>query len=114
MDKVDATMAAVNEQRELANEIADTIATPLYTTEIDDVCSFRAYSSSIITDLNFYFKEELKRELEDLEQDELNERLNQADHVPVHQPPTAKRVEESKSMVTPHTHVFIWFLMKTF
>jgi len=75
MDKVDATMAAVNEQRELANEIADTIATPLYTTEIDD--------------------DELKRELEDLEQDELNERLNQADHVPVHQPPSAKRVEET-------------------
>jgi hypothetical protein len=50
MDKVDATMAAVNEQRELANEIADTIATPLYTTEIDDVCSPRTYSSSIIAD----------------------------------------------------------------
>jgi hypothetical protein len=50
MDKVDATMAAVNEQRELANEIADTIATPLYTTEIDDVCSSRAYSSSTITE----------------------------------------------------------------
>lgn len=75
MDKVDATMAAVNEQRELANEIAETIATPLYTTEIDD--------------------DELKRELEDLEQDELNERINQADHVPVHLPPTAKRVEEA-------------------
>ncbi|KAF8812393.1 hypothetical protein BYT27DRAFT_6417272 [Phlegmacium glaucopus] len=77
MDKVDATMAAVNEQRELANEIAETIATPLYTDAIDD--------------------DELKRELEELEQDELNERLNQADHVPVHQPPSAKRVEESKS-----------------
>ena len=95
MDKLDATMAAVNEQRELANEIADTIATPLYTTEIDDVCSPQAYSSSIITD--FYVKDELKRELEDLEQDELNERLNQADHVPVHQPPSTSRVEESKS-----------------
>jgi len=75
MDKVDATMAAVNEQRELANEIADTIATPLYTDGIDD--------------------DELKRELEDLEQDELNERLNQADHVPVQQPPSAKKVEEA-------------------
>ena len=42
-------MAAVNEQRELANEIAETIATPLYTNEIDDVCS-QTYSSSIITD----------------------------------------------------------------
>lgn len=49
IDKVDATMAAVNEQRELANEIAETIATPLYTNEIDDVCS-QTYSSSIITD----------------------------------------------------------------
>jgi len=75
MDKVDATMAAVNEQRELANEIAETIATPLYTNDIDD--------------------DELKRELEELEQDELNERLNQADHVPVHQPPSAKKVEET-------------------
>lgn len=75
MDKVDATMAAVNEQRELANEIAETIATPLYTTEIDD--------------------DDLRRELEELEQEELNERLNQADHVPVHQPPSAKKVEEA-------------------
>jgi len=75
IDKVDATMAAVNEQRELANEIAETIATPLYTNEIDD--------------------DELKRELEELEQDELNDRLNQADHVPVHQPPSAKRIEEA-------------------
>ena len=48
IDKVDATMAAVNEQRELANEIAETIATPLYTDGIDDVCS-QTYSS-IITD----------------------------------------------------------------
>ena len=111
MDKVDATMAAVNEQRELANEIADTIATPLYTTEIDDVCSSRAYSSSIVADLFYFFKEELKRELEDLEQDELNERLNEADHVPVHQPPTAKRVEEGKSSLL--TRVFI-FLTITF
>lgn len=30
MDKVDATMTSVNEQRELANEIADTISNPLY------------------------------------------------------------------------------------
>jgi len=75
MDEVDATIAAVNEQRELANEIAEIISTPLYTTEIDD--------------------DELKQELEDLAQDELNERLNQADHVPVHQPPSAKKVEEA-------------------
>ena len=53
MDKVDTTIALLNEQRELATEIAETIATPLYTTEIDDVCSSRAYSSSIIADFSF-------------------------------------------------------------
>ena len=95
-------MAAVNEQRELANEIADTIATPLYTNEIDDVCSSRVYSFSLIITclFFFFFKDELKRELEDLEQDELNERLNQADHVPIHQPPIGERVEVGKSLVT--------------
>ena len=101
MESVDATMAAVIEQRDLANEIADTIATP-FTTEIDDVCSSRAYSSSlIITYLLFFFKDDLKQELEDLEQDELNERLNQADRVPIHQPPIGERVEEGKSLGYP-------------
>ena len=38
MDKVDETMNAVNEQRELANEIAETIANPIYTADIDEVC----------------------------------------------------------------------------
>lgn len=37
MDKVDATMTTVNEQRELANEIAETISGPLYTPEYDEV-----------------------------------------------------------------------------
>lgn len=37
MDKVDATMNAVNEQRELANEIADTISNPIYGDMLDEV-----------------------------------------------------------------------------
>jgi charged multivesicular body protein 4 len=37
MERVDATMASVNEQRELANEIAETIATSAYGPEFDDV-----------------------------------------------------------------------------
>jgi hypothetical protein len=38
MDKVDATMATVNEQRDLANEIADTISNPMYgNADIDEV-----------------------------------------------------------------------------
>jgi hypothetical protein len=53
MDKVDATIAEVNLQQELANEIRDNIAAPLFMPDIDDVCSFRAYSSSIITDSTF-------------------------------------------------------------
>jgi len=57
---------------------------------------FKYSPRSIIADLSV--KDELKQELEELEQAELNERLNQADHVPVHQPPSAKKVEESKSL----------------
>lgn len=74
MDKVDATMQAVNEQRELANEIADSLANPVYGMELDD--------------------DELKAELEELEQDELNVRLSEADHAPVHLPPGTSKAEE--------------------
>jgi charged multivesicular body protein 4 len=78
LDKVDTTINALNEQRELANEIAEAIANPV-NLDIDE--------------------DELKQELEDLQQDELNERLNQADHVPVHQPPTAKKEDAVRSPV---------------
>ena len=64
--------------------------------------------------MTVFFKDELKQELEDLQQDELNERLNQADHVPVHQPPIAKRVEGKFAVVNHHARVFIWFLTKFF
>ncbi|KAK0191064.1 Snf7-domain-containing protein [Armillaria mellea] len=70
VDKVDATMAAVNEQRAMADEIADIISNPAY----------------INADLD---EDALKAELDELEQDELNERLMGADHVPVHQPESA-------------------------
>ncbi|KIM46235.1 hypothetical protein M413DRAFT_308279 [Hebeloma cylindrosporum] len=73
MDKVDSTMNAVNEQRELANEIAETLANPIYAgVDVD----------------------ELKAELDELQQDELNNRLNEADHVPVHLPPGSVRAPE--------------------
>jgi len=78
LDKVDTTINALNEQRELANEIAEAIANPVHF-DLDE--------------------EELKQELEDLQQDELNERLNQADHVPVHQPPTARKQDAVRSPV---------------
>jgi len=79
LDKVDTTINALNEQRELANEIAEAIANPVNDLGIDE--------------------DELKQELEDLQQDELNERLNQADHVPVHQPPSAKKEDAVRTPV---------------
>ncbi|KZT29331.1 Snf7-domain-containing protein [Neolentinus lepideus HHB14362 ss-1] len=67
MDKVDATIAAIEEQRTIANEISDAISNPMNAgVDIDD--------------------EELKAELAELEQDQLNERLMEADHVPIHAP----------------------------
>ena len=48
----------------------------------------------------------MDRELEELEQAALDERLKQADRVPAHQPPTAEKAPESKSL--PHTHVLFW------
>jgi len=74
MDKADATIAEAHAQRELALEIAELIAAPLYQPDIDE--------------------DELTRELDELEQEALNDRLNLADHAPVHQPPNARRVEE--------------------
>jgi hypothetical protein len=43
MDKVDATMSAVNEQRELANEIAEAISNPMYGDGLADDVSIPAY-----------------------------------------------------------------------
>ncbi|KII94817.1 hypothetical protein PLICRDRAFT_96589 [Plicaturopsis crispa FD-325 SS-3] len=78
MTDVDNTMAEVMEQRELAEEVAQAISNPMNAgIDLDDG--------------------ELERELADLEQEELNERLMGADHVPVHHPAGANRVEEPRS-----------------
>ncbi|KAG6855140.1 hypothetical protein C0991_006069 [Blastosporella zonata] len=78
IDKVDATMAAVNEQRELANDIAASLANPLFGDQLDD--------------------DDIAKELEDLEQEDLNERLSEAKHAPVHLP-EGTRVEGSRQPV---------------
>jgi len=81
MDKVDATIAAVNEQRELANEVAEAISNPMYgNADIDE--------------------DELKEQLAELEQDGLNERLAGADHAPIHIPAGTSRVEEPRHRQT--------------
>jgi len=70
-DKVDATMASINEQREIANEISDAISNPL--------------NAGIDLD-----EDELKNELAELEQDELNERLAGAERAPTTKLPTVR------------------------
>jgi len=71
MDKVDEVIGGVNEQRELANEIAEAISNnPMGQPELDE--------------------DELRQELEELEQDELNERLSGAERAPIHLPAGAK------------------------
>ncbi|KIP07697.1 hypothetical protein PHLGIDRAFT_70544 [Phlebiopsis gigantea 11061_1 CR5-6] len=67
IDKVDATMTDIQEQTQLANEVSEAISSTTYTgVDIDE--------------------DELKQELADLEQEELDTRLAGADHVPVHHP----------------------------
>jgi len=83
MDQVDSTMAAISEQREIANEISEAISNPL--------------NAGIDLD-----EDELKDELAELEQETLNERLADVEHVPVHTPvgavkqPATKTAEEDE------------------
>lgn len=77
MDKVDSTMSKITEQREIANEIAEAISYPTGT-EADE--------------------EDLKAELAELEQETLDERLAGAEHVPLHIPAGARRVEEQSNV----------------
>jgi len=74
LDKVDATMNSINEQRDIANEISETISS----------------TANLGIDID---EDELKAELGELEQEDLNERLLGADHVPVHTPAGPSRVE---------------------
>ncbi|KAG6337351.1 hypothetical protein ID866_1724 [Astraeus odoratus] len=78
IDKVDTTMAKIAEQRDIANEIAEAISGP--PAELAD-------------------EDDLKRELEELEQEHLDERLAGAERVPVHIPPGARREEPSRTRV---------------
>ncbi|MCO5565869.1 hypothetical protein L7F22_019544 [Adiantum nelumboides] len=67
IDKVDATMDSIREQMDLTNEISDAISNPV------------AMGQDIDED-------ELKNELDELEQAELNDRLVGAESVPSHLP----------------------------
>jgi len=68
MDDVDATMARIEEQRSIANEIAEAISGP--TDQLED--------------------DEFREELAQMEQEQLDERLAGAEHVPAHIPSGAR------------------------
>ncbi|EIN10916.1 Snf7-domain-containing protein [Punctularia strigosozonata HHB-11173 SS5] len=81
LDKVDATMSSIQEQTQVANEISEAISNPMYGAgdQIDE--------------------DELKAELAELEQEELNDRLMGADHVPIHAPAGPSKVQSSSARV---------------
>ncbi|KAI0723111.1 Snf7-domain-containing protein [Earliella scabrosa] len=79
IDIVDKTMADIQEQTQLANEVSEAISSSTYAgVEFDD--------------------DELKQELAELEQEELDEKL-MADHAPVHHPAGPSRVEDKRQAV---------------
>lgn len=71
IEGVDKTMAEIQEQTQLAAEIQDQISAPPITVDLDD--------------------DELKRELDELEQDSLNDMLKGAQPAPIHVPPGATK-----------------------
>lgn len=70
IDKVDNTMDSIREQMDLTNEISDAISNPVHHDPVDE--------------------DELNDELEQLEQDELNNRLLGAERAPMHSPAAAQ------------------------
>jgi charged multivesicular body protein 4 len=68
LNDVDATMGRIGEQRDIAEEIAGAISAPIDQTDED----------------------QLREELAELEQEQLDERLAGAEHVPVHIPSGAR------------------------
>ena len=93
-------MASMQEQRDLANEIGAAISDPMNAGIDMDEVRFPApliYLSKSSDIASFpTLQDELKAELEEMEQEVLNERLSEADHAPVHLPPSSTRAKESK------------------
>ncbi|KAF9534877.1 Snf7-domain-containing protein [Crepidotus variabilis] len=77
IDKVDSTMAALNEQHEIAREIAEAISAPPLNADLDD--------------------DVLKLELQELQEEVLNERLAAADHPPLHEPPSTSKLPAART-----------------
>lgn len=95
-ERVEDTMNEINAQREVANEISDAISNPLYSgLELDEVSHL--YSACTVIAVLTCEQSELQEELAQLEQEDLDARLNLPDHVPVHTPVGPSRVTEGTS-----------------
>ncbi|KAI9503444.1 ESCRT-III subunit protein snf7 [Coemansia spiralis] len=80
VDKVDETMDEIREQMDLANEVSEAISQPqMFGMELDE--------------------DELNAELEELEQEELDKRLLDAEHVALPRPPVAIKQQSSSAPV---------------
>jgi hypothetical protein len=89
-------MDNINEQRDVADQIGRMISDPSSLgIDMDDVRDFIVCSDEPIQELPLCMQEDLKKELEELEQEDLNERLAGAEHAPVHLPPGARREQGS-------------------
>ncbi|KZT62256.1 Snf7-domain-containing protein [Calocera cornea HHB12733] len=81
IDKVDATMDSIREQMELTNEISDAIANPINMgVEMDE--------------------DDLKEQLAELEQEELDNKLMGAERAPVHAPSVPSAVAATPQAAT--------------
>jgi charged multivesicular body protein 4 len=100
-------MDSIREQMDLTNEISDAISNPVgMGHDIDEVRSggyvvLGGALANHLDPLSPSRKDDLKNELEELEQEELNARLVGADHVPVHTPaiagPSRTNAESSRA-----------------
>lgn len=86
-------MADIQEQTQLAGEIQDQISSGPIGADLDEVRYLFA-DLPLIRILTRRFQDELKRELEDLEQDQLNDMLRGAEPAPIHLPPGATKTTE--------------------
>ena len=83
-------MTRIAEQRDIANEVAEAISAPM---DQDEVIYYSWTSTTGVHDAP---QEALKAELAELEQEQLDERLAGAEHVPVHIPSGAREARKCR------------------
>lgn len=83
---MDATIEAINSQREIANEISEAISNPLGAgVEIDEVNASHLLNNKAII-IVFLYQDDLKQQLAEYEAEALSETLTGAGRVPIHSP----------------------------